>query len=258
MPLRYGAVLVYAAPEETWVRNDMACPLPEDSPAFRYFSSACFAHEEQAVPVLDTNKLFCETLPWTAPSPANSEPAETPSGTSQATETATNLSKHATPAPASPQESASSRRLRAQRVIGETLSAIHEEVGLRRVLLGVLGRDGSIRAHYYRGVERDSPLRSLCFQRGDSGLFARLMERPQHVWLRPANRDRLAPFISAELLNRLGAEEFFASSIFVCSRLLGVCYGDDFESTANLDDYRYLRFKELCTSMGKRLGEITA
>ncbi len=62
-PLRYGALLVYAAPEETWVSDDMACPLPEESTAFQYFTSACFAHEEQAVPVVDTTKLFSESPP---------------------------------------------------------------------------------------------------------------------------------------------------------------------------------------------------
>ncbi len=257
MPLRYGAVLVHAAPQETWVSNNMACPLPEESTAFQHFSSACFAHEEKAVPVLDTHRLFCETLPWTPISPRNGKPAPSPPAASPAGDTTTDVS-HATASPSAPrQEDRSARRQRAQQVVGETLSAVHEQVGLKRVLLSVLARDGSIRPHYYRGVDKDSPLRGLHFERGDSSLFARLVEKPQHLWLGPANRDKLAPLIGAGMRRVLDVGEFFASSIFVRGKLLGVCYADNFESTEGLDEYHYHQFKEWCTSMAKRLGEIT-
>ncbi len=339
-PLRYGALLVYAAPEETWVSNDMACPLPEESAAFRYFTCACFAHQEQAIPVVDTARLFSESPPWTpTPHAGESEDALSPMETTPATPagsgttrsfvdspqileqkvsrdesspevtehqsepaketTRAELQKNASPiesasspdsvAPASdprpdapvqippatvpsadvdhpaaitevsPGERRALRTRQAQQIIMETLAAIHDEVGLERVLFGVPTPDRrSVRAHFYRGVDTDSPLREFRFERGGPNLFARLVAKPQHIWVHAGNRDRLTRLVSAEMRESLGESEFFASSIFVRTRLLGVCYGDEFPSTAGLDEYRYQRFKDLCHRMARRLGEISA
>jgi chemotaxis signal transduction protein len=60
-PLRYGALAVRSAPVEVWASDDMACPLPEH-PAFAHFSRSCFAHQQEAVPVLDAAMLFTASL----------------------------------------------------------------------------------------------------------------------------------------------------------------------------------------------------
>jgi len=432
-PLRYGALLVDAAPQETWVGNDMACPLPEESAAFQYFTCACFAHREQAIPILDATRLFSDSLPWTpiphegeaeaavnpvettsatlaasdtprpsteapqvleqatphtealpetsahqcalveetlpvesstdasrpeldflpdpvtgqlssesppwTPSPDEGEaeaavnPLETTPATPAASDTprpsteAPQVLEQATPhtealpstsepqctpveettaiepstdaggreldfacnpvAPASEarphvpllmppatvpassgnhtvaiaeltaEERQALRRQLAQQIIEETVTAIHDEVCLTRVLFAVLARDGrSVRAHYYRGLEADSPLRRFCFERKDSSLFARLAERPQHVWLHAGNRNRLAHLLSAEMRESLGESELCASSIFVRWRFVGVCYGDEFPSTDGLDKHRYGQFKDLCNGMVRRLWDI--
>ncbi len=65
-PLRYGALVVRAAPVEVWVNDSMACLLPEDPPAFRHFSCSCFLHQEKAIPILDTTRLFAEAPAWAA------------------------------------------------------------------------------------------------------------------------------------------------------------------------------------------------
>jgi nucleoid-associated protein YgaU/chemotaxis signal transduction protein len=61
-PLRYGALVVRAAPVEVWVSDAMACPLPEDPLAFKQFSCSCFAHQEESIPILDTVRLFATAL----------------------------------------------------------------------------------------------------------------------------------------------------------------------------------------------------
>ncbi len=60
--LRYGALVVRAAPVEVWASDDMACPLPEDPPALKHFSCSCFLHQEKAIPILDTTRLFATAL----------------------------------------------------------------------------------------------------------------------------------------------------------------------------------------------------
>ncbi len=255
-PLRYGALLVDAAPQETWVSNDMACALPEEATAFQYFTCACFAHQEQAVPVLDTARLFTESVPW-PPTPL--EPRAKDAVTPVETIPTADANPTAAIAEASPAELQAWRQQQAQQIITETLTAIQDEVGLKRVLLGVPTRDRrSVRAHYYRGVDTNSPLRGFRFEREGPNLFARLVAKPQHIWVHAENRERLLRLVNAEVREMIGESEFFASSIFVRSRLLGMCYGDEFPYTEGLDEHRYQRFKDLCNSMARRLGEIAA
>jgi len=63
VPLGYGAVLVSAVPEEVFVGNDMACPLPDNACALRFFACSCFEREGQPVPVVDPLKIFNQSLP---------------------------------------------------------------------------------------------------------------------------------------------------------------------------------------------------
>ena len=279
MPLRYGALLVAAAPQETWVSNDMACSLPEESAAFGYFTSACFTYQEQAVAVVDTARLFSESPPW-VPTPQEGKAQDThpieedaspnvappesdaqphaPPPVSRPSEPAATEDRSVTGGEVPLEEHRAQRRRKIQQIIAESLSFIHEEVGLKRVLLGILSRDGSVRVHYHRGVERDSPLRGFRFQRGDSSLFAKLVDKPQHVWVHAGNRERLTPFYSAQMREALGNIDFFASSIFLHSKLLGLCYADDFPSAGGLDADRYKSFKDSCNTMVRRLREVTA
>ena len=82
------------------------------------------------------------------------------------------------------------------------------------------------------------------------------MEKPQQIWVHAGNRDSLAHLISQEIRESLGESEFCAASIFVHSRLVGVCYGDEFPFTAGLDEHQYRQFKDLCSSLTRRLERI--
>jgi chemotaxis signal transduction protein len=65
-PLRYGALLVRAAPLEIFADDGMACPLPGDPEVFRHFACSCFTHDNKATPVLDIARLFARPLPRAA------------------------------------------------------------------------------------------------------------------------------------------------------------------------------------------------
>jgi chemotaxis signal transduction protein len=337
-PLQYGALLVYAAPQEVWVSNGEACSLPEQMGAFAYFACACFAHEDEAIPVLDSFRLFSEPPPWlpppedrtgdaisqteatpappaepeasaprgvfagdpaqeglrTEPTPPRAERDSSPADEATGSETQQDGSgggtdtsprciaiasespppAEARPAPVyaqaaawnrtsaagepSPEDHPDSRRRRAQQIIVETLAAIRDEAGLERVLFGVLARDrGVIQGRFFSGVAPDSPLRRFRVKRAGSTLFARLVQRPQHVWVNEAKRHKVRHLIGSEMQAWLGDVAFCASSVFVRSKLVGICYGDAFPSVDGLDEHRYQQFKSLCTLMATRLAEIT-
>lgn len=62
-PLQYGALLVMAAPTDTWVSDDMATPLPETPASVRHLARACFVRQDQAIPIIDARRLFARPLP---------------------------------------------------------------------------------------------------------------------------------------------------------------------------------------------------
>lgn len=62
-PLQYGALLVTAAPGETWVSDDMAGDLAAAPATFRYFARAGFMKGDQLIPILDVRRLFGRALP---------------------------------------------------------------------------------------------------------------------------------------------------------------------------------------------------
>ncbi|MCX7257232.1 MAG: chemotaxis protein CheW [Polaromonas sp.] len=57
-PLEYGAIGLPALPQTVSVSDQMACPLPADSTLWPQLALSCFAHEERAVPILDSARLF--------------------------------------------------------------------------------------------------------------------------------------------------------------------------------------------------------
>ena len=56
----------------------------------------------------------------------------------------------------------------------------------------------------------------------------------------------------------LGGADFCASSIFVRSKPVGLCYADVQPAGAGLDESAYARFKTLSNMMAKRLSESVA
>jgi chemotaxis signal transduction protein len=61
-PLRYGALLVTAAPAEFWVSDDMAGALAEMPAVFRHIARSCFVQHGQVIPILDAHQLFTRPL----------------------------------------------------------------------------------------------------------------------------------------------------------------------------------------------------
>lgn len=59
-PLEYGAVCARSLVQMIDVTDDQACELPSDSDLWPWIASSCFEHAGQAVPVVDTARLFAE------------------------------------------------------------------------------------------------------------------------------------------------------------------------------------------------------
>ncbi len=57
-PLAYGAIGLAALPQTIAIGDEAQCALPGDSKLWPLLALSCFQHEGQAVPILDTARLF--------------------------------------------------------------------------------------------------------------------------------------------------------------------------------------------------------
>ncbi len=128
------------------------------------------------------------------------------------------------------------------------LQQAREATGCRRVLLAMPDRAGQrLRARLVLGGPADSPLRRLDLPLRQKHLFSLLLARPQAVWLRADNREKYLPLLRPLPLDAQSAGGFFALSLFVDRRPLGVLFADG----GTLDAAAFRAFREA----GRRLAE---
>lgn len=137
------------------------------------------------------------------------------------------------------------------------LQGMHQGVGLNRVLFALLSADHSrLKAKYVIGAEHDSPLRVFELDMNGKHLFARLMEKVQGVWYRDSNRATLDPLIPDDLRRQIGGGEFYAMSVFVHSKPVGLIYADRKHGSCSLDEHSYDEFKQLCLRAAEGLAHL--
>lgn len=57
-PLAYGTIALATLPQTIEIGDEAQCELPGDSRLWPLLALSCFLHEGQAVPILDTGRLF--------------------------------------------------------------------------------------------------------------------------------------------------------------------------------------------------------
>jgi hypothetical protein len=87
-------------------------------------------------------------------------------------------------------------------------------------------------------------------------LFNRLMEKMQGVWLNEKNRQALDPMIPEKVWELIGHGEFFAMSVFVNGKPVGLFYADRKRGACELNEQGYLEFKQLCLVAAKGLAHL--
>ncbi|GAO35745.1 hypothetical protein SCT_1136 [Sulfuricella sp. T08] len=137
------------------------------------------------------------------------------------------------------------------------LKGMHEGIGLNRVVFALMTADRSaLKAKYVVGAEPGSPLRQFQIDMTTRHLFSRLMEKVQGIWLSASNRNTLEPMIPFGIRQLLGHGEFFAMSVFLHDKPIGLFYADSMHDGGALDERRYLEFKQLCLRAAQGLAHL--
>jgi hypothetical protein len=137
------------------------------------------------------------------------------------------------------------------------LRGMHDGLGLNRVVFALITPDKQeMRARFVLGAPKDSPLRGFRVPLGGKHLFAKVLEQPAGIWLNEDNQAKLAPMILPETLAMIGPGEFYAMSLFVAKRPVGLVYADRGHGACHLDDHSYRDFKLLCLRAAQGLGHL--
>ena len=137
------------------------------------------------------------------------------------------------------------------------LRGMHEGIGLNRILFMLLTRDHAhLKTKYAHGAPPGSPLQQLEVSLRIPNLFSRLLEKMQGVWFSAANAKTLAPLIPPEVHQVIGEGEFFAMSLFVHGKPVGMFYADRKHGECSLDEHSYMEFKKLCVRAADGLAHL--
>lgn len=137
------------------------------------------------------------------------------------------------------------------------MRGMHEGIGLDRVVFALMLPDRSaVKVKYVIGAEPSSPLRQFGFSMQTANLFARLMSQVQGIWVNDGNRAQLGTFVDEEIHAMTEGQDFFAMSIYVRNKPVGLFYADKKDSEESLSEKAYQEFKSLALQAAQGLGHL--
>lgn len=137
------------------------------------------------------------------------------------------------------------------------LKGLHTGLGLSRILFAMVTPDGQkVKSRFTLGIRAEDPLRHFEFALGGKDLFCQLMGKMQGVWINDSNREKLWPMLSAPMQKMIGAGDFFAMSLHVDNKPMGMIYADRGHGECGLDPLTYTDFKMLCLQAARGLGKV--
>lgn len=144
-------------------------------------------------------------------------------------------------------------------IVHTVLRGMHDGLGLNRVVFTMLNREKSgLRARSTLGTDNDPGFGRLDIGLHPPNLFTRLMAKQQAVWVADENRKKIWPLVPDDFRRLIHTNSFFAMSVFVSGKPVGLFYADRHVIDCHLDENAYKRFKLLCQLTGRAIERVTA
>lgn len=141
--------------------------------------------------------------------------------------------------------------------IKEVVSAIHDGIGLNRVVFCLYNEDSNLlEGHIFKGSENDPVFNRFNIKMDNNNLFVRLITKPQAVLVNDASRDKLWPIVTADFQKLIITNSFVAISIFIKDKPYGMFYADRHTAACQIENKSYNYFKSLCREANKILETI--
>lgn len=135
-------------------------------------------------------------------------------------------------------------------LVAHQMKRIRNEAGVQRVVFAMLNKDRSLlQARMALGGNKDAAIRQFKLGMNKKHLFSLMLNKSQSLWLRADNKKKYQPYLSAIPLDDIATAGFFAISLFIRGKPLGLLYADG----GSLDETAYRRFRKLSQEISQTL-----
>jgi HD-like signal output (HDOD) protein len=148
-----------------------------------------------------------------------------------------------------------SERASVHDVVMRVMEGLHDGIGLNRVIFSMLNQDRTeLKARFHMGLDNDPIFSLFSFNVEQSHLFSTLLNKKMSVWLGDHNREKLWKHVPVQVRKQIGTDSFYAMSVFVKDKSIGMFYADRHTLDCQLDEQSYTRFKEICSLAAKGIA----
>lgn len=139
----------------------------------------------------------------------------------------------------------------------KTVHGMHDGIGLNRVVFFMLTPNREkLASRYMVGSDNDPMFSRFEILLDTPHLFTRLMEKQVSLWMNDDNRAKFWPLMPDATKALIKTNSFFAMSIYVHDKPMGLFYADRRSLDCNLDEQAYKQFRQMCNFAGKGLANL--
>jgi len=147
------------------------------------------------------------------------------------------------------------RKLNLNSLMDLVTRCLHDGLGLNRVVFAMvegLERE-ELNARYMSGTDNDPEFNQFKIDLVPANLFTHVMKKAQSIWLNEGNKEKYWKLVPDSLKKIINTSSFFAGSVFVDEKPIGLFYADRHVDDCHLDEATYKRFKVLIQLVGKAI-----
>lgn len=139
----------------------------------------------------------------------------------------------------------------------KTVHGMHDGIGLNRVVFCMLTpKREKLISRYMLGADNDPVFSRFEIALDKPHLFTRLMEKQVSLWVNDNNRKKFWPLMPDETKVLIKTNNFFAMSIHVGDKPVGLFYADRRSLDCELDEKAYKQFRQMCQFAAKGLANL--
>lgn len=144
-------------------------------------------------------------------------------------------------------------------IMRTTVHGLHDGVGLNRVVFTMLTPNSqTLVSRFIVGTDNDPHFSRFHINLSKPNLFNKLMQKQTSLWVSNNNRDKLWNRIPEEFKGIIKNKSFYAMSIVIGNKPVGLFYADRRSSECQLDENSYKLFRQLCHVASKSFAALLA
>jgi len=148
-------------------------------------------------------------------------------------------------------------KMKLSELMRKTVHGIHDGIGLNRVVFCILNQKREkLVSRYMLGSDNDPVFSRFEILLDKPHLFTRLMEKQVSLWINDDNRKKFWPLMPDDVKTLIKTNSFFAMSIHVRDKPVGLFYADRRSLDCKLDEQAYKQFRQICQFAAKGLANL--